>query len=211
MCSAHASIACAYDEDCPTGDVCQDPVPRYSRQRGTVIDRRTCLQWELKTGVVGAAADLSDPHNVNNAYTWSTGTPWSFDGTAASDFLAKLNAPPGFAGFTDWRLPAAEWVAPAPSQGPGCSRLSYGRDCLKGTTKSQGDFNLSPRDELPALVGVSDIIGPTTPDCYFSSSTDPNNSEDVLVLSFSTGSNSVIAGSAPKTVECFVRAVRGGP
>jgi len=76
---------------------------------GTVTDRRTGLQWEMKTDDAGV-------HDKDNTYTWSaTGT--KPDGPAFVDFLGELNNcveaggfPPsdvngGFAGHCDWRLP----------------------------------------------------------------------------------------------------------
>jgi hypothetical protein len=37
---------------------------------GTVTDNQTGLQWEKKTTAVGSVANLADPHDVDNAYTW---------------------------------------------------------------------------------------------------------------------------------------------
>jgi hypothetical protein len=87
---------------------------------GTVADHQTGLQWEKKTGTRGGDEDLSDPHNVNNNYSWSRtggGGGTDPDGTVFTDFLAKLNDPifgaaatqsdvtGCFAGHCDWRLP----------------------------------------------------------------------------------------------------------
>src|SRR5213594_2452598 len=44
---------------------------------GTICDSQTGLMWEKKTGTVGAAVSCGvlpgcpDPHDVNNAYTWT--------------------------------------------------------------------------------------------------------------------------------------------
>ena len=78
----------------------------------TVADTATGLLWERKTGTVGssvacetAPGGCPDPHDVKNLYRWSnTGT--AADGGVFTDFLASLNAGSGFAGHTDWRLPA---------------------------------------------------------------------------------------------------------
>jgi len=77
---------------------------------GTVTDRRTGLQWEMKT-------DDGGVHDKDNTYTWSA-TGVKPDGQAFVDFLGELNNcveaggfPPselsgGFAGHCDWRLPS---------------------------------------------------------------------------------------------------------
>ena len=49
--------------------------------------------WEKKTNA-----------NIGDAYTWSTGDPWDFDGTAA-DYINELNTEPCYAGYCNWRLP----------------------------------------------------------------------------------------------------------
>jgi len=60
---------------------------------GTVTDNETGLIWEKKTGTVGTAVNCatttcSDPHDVNNTYTWSSsGT--AADGRAFTDFLSR--------------------------------------------------------------------------------------------------------------------------
>jgi hypothetical protein len=72
---------------------------------GTLTDRMTHLQWELKTGDDGAA-NLADPHDVDNVYSWSTGVPATTlaNGTIFTSFLPALNTA-CFAGNCDWRLP----------------------------------------------------------------------------------------------------------
>jgi len=75
---------------------------------GTATDTETGLVWAQKTGTFGGSSNPADPNNANNLYTWSTGSPYLLDGTAVTQFLAALNQPPGFAGFTDWRLPVFE-------------------------------------------------------------------------------------------------------
>lgn len=66
--------------------------------KGYVKDQRTGLLWEKKT-------NDGSIHDRDNQYSWSTGAPWSFNGTAATVFLAALNTQPCFEGFCDWRLP----------------------------------------------------------------------------------------------------------
>lgn len=85
---------------------------------GTLTDKQTCRMWEKKTGVVGTP-NPSDVHDVNNTYSWSTGSPWDPDGTAFFDFLAALNGPGAFAGHSDWRLPTPDELSSIvdPTQG----------------------------------------------------------------------------------------------
>ncbi len=64
-----------------------------------VRDNVTGLMWEVKT-------DDGSTHDKDNTYTWYdgiTGVPGA--GTDTQDFIAALNTPPGFGGFTDWRIP----------------------------------------------------------------------------------------------------------
>lgn len=89
---------------------------------GTVTDTQSGLQWEQKTGTLGTPVDCSqtacsDPHEVNNIYRWCLDANHDFacdnpgnpaDGGAFTDFLAKLNTPPCFAGHCDWQLPSEE-------------------------------------------------------------------------------------------------------
>jgi hypothetical protein len=82
---------------------------------GTVTDHETALQWEQKTTTVGTGEHWADPHDVDNTYSWNAGGGgYTFpDGTAFTDFLAKLNGVSSdgvtitgcFAGHCDWRLP----------------------------------------------------------------------------------------------------------
>ena len=54
---------------------------------GTVSD--SCgLTWEQKTGTPDGSANPSDPHDVNNNYTWTAvyADPWPFDGTVKTEF-----------------------------------------------------------------------------------------------------------------------------
>jgi hypothetical protein len=64
---------------------------------GTITDNVTGLMWEKKS-------DDDSIHDVENQYTWSTGTN-NMDGTIVTTFLADLNGGGGFAGHTDWCIP----------------------------------------------------------------------------------------------------------
>jgi len=92
---------------------CPAPAPRFTDNGdGTITDTSTGLQWEKKDSFDDApdmvtcpgSASCSNPHDADNRYQWSAeGT--NPDGSAYTDFLAKLNSGGGFAGHTDWRLP----------------------------------------------------------------------------------------------------------
>jgi hypothetical protein len=129
---------------------------------GTVTDKRTCLVWEKKTGYLETGIDCpdsghwtcADPHNVSNRYLWSLGEPWLFNGPAATDFLAKLNAHPGFAGHTDWRLPSS---AGRPDWGP--------------MYETGADPELESILDCSRWPCIDPIFGPTNYFAYWSSST----------------------------------------
>ena len=65
---------------------------------GTFADRLTGLVWEKKT-------DDSSVHDVDNTYSWSTGSLVKDDGTVFTTFLNTLNDG-GFGGSNGWRLPS---------------------------------------------------------------------------------------------------------
>lgn len=106
---------------------------------GTVSDNQTGLMWEQKT-------DDRTIHDKDNFYNWSTGAPWSPDGTVYSNFLGELNGPSPFAGYSDWRLPTPEELASiVDASQPG-----------------------------PPLIDQS-AFGPTQNDGYWSGTTDPGD------------------------------------
>jgi hypothetical protein len=83
---------------------------------GTVTDLLSELVWEKKTNLDGTP-NLTDPHDADNTYTWSTGAPWKEDGTAFTSFLGTLNSSV-FAGASGWRLPTfaeLQTIVAAPS------------------------------------------------------------------------------------------------
>jgi len=149
---------------------------------GVIKDQRTGLFWEKKS-------DDGSIHDWDNTYTWSTGDPWNFDGTAATVFLATLNTAPCFGGFCDWRLPTRFELE---------TILDLG--------------NVNPA--VPAVFNTSCTAGCTVTTCsctrssyYWSSSTYPGNSGYAWGVGFFNGS--VVYFS--KTDSWFVRAVRTGP
>jgi hypothetical protein len=76
---------------------------RFMNNGATVTDNLTTLVWEQKDNVDGAE-NLSDPHDADNHYPWST-TSNDEDGPAFTSFLGALNSGGGFAGANGWRLP----------------------------------------------------------------------------------------------------------
>jgi len=159
---------------------------------GTITDTSTGLMWEKKS-------DDGSIHDKDNLYTWSGasyGTTNVLDGTAATTFLAALNAGGGFAGHTDWRLPNRkeleslvnlEIAHPAPSTfaafNTGCGVNSSGFPGCTVTTCSC-----------------------TVPSGYWSSSTYAGYPQFAWGVDFSGG----LVGAVGKDGVLYVRAVRGG-
>jgi len=158
--------------------------PRFEDRGLTVFDHETGLEWEKKT-----RTNNGDIHDIDNRYTWSTGTN-NPDGTAFTVFLAALNGGEcigasadatsvsngGYASHCDWRLPTV-------------SELRTIQDCSHG---------------YPC---VDPIFGPTQLNNYSSSSNHANLPGYAWNVNF--GFLSVTPGY--KTYGNFVRAVRGGP
>jgi hypothetical protein len=114
---------------------------------GTVTDHVTGLQWEQKDNLDNVVND-ADPHDADNTYTWCSGgfglnctnSANPPDGTAYTDFLAKLNAGTSgnaiatsgcFAGHCDWRVPTITelqtiLLAPYPCGTTPCINPAFG-------------------------------------------------------------------------------------
>jgi len=83
---------------------------------GTICDHQTGLMWEQKDAADGVP-DINNPHDVDNVYTWTSTADGDYtnpDGTAFTDFLARLNgeaadtpASEQLGGYNDWRLPTS--------------------------------------------------------------------------------------------------------
>lgn len=152
---------------------------------GTVTDLATGLMWEKKTTTPGSSENHADPHDVDNFYTYSaTGT--APDGTVFTEFLARLNTPPCFAGHCDWRLPRVN---------------RYGDPAELETLVDVGScaWDLSSACIFPAL-------GPTRVSGY-SSDTPGGGPEVVSICSFIVGE----LKSYPKLKSLPARAVRSTP
>lgn len=165
---------------------------------GTVTDRQTGLQWEQKTTDVGSGVNLSNPHDVDNLYTWTTvGGP---DGTVFKSFLAGLNNGAtgvgncvgdgttqvgGFAGHCDWRLPTiTELKTIADTTVQGCGS---GTACI---------------NPIFGPTGVIDDNG-----LYWSATPASGNNNFILAVNFSDGSFPSVAAAGGGVA---ARAVRGG-
>jgi hypothetical protein len=185
-------------------EVVRDPnAPRFEDcGDGTVADHQTGLQWEKKTGTVGAGilcetAGCPDPHVVNNWYEWSkTGT--DPDGNAFTDFLARLNgefdptAATGwcFADHCDWELPKIselQTILIGPDAAPGQATTCSAAPCID-----------------PAFAAIG---GPTgSSDCW-SASTVAGYPNDAWDANFNVG---VVVNYVGKASHIYVRAVRAG-
>jgi hypothetical protein len=206
-CSVTTAQACAYATDCPSGETCVAPTPRFvDNGNDTITDRRTCLVWEKKTGTVGSpvfctsASVCPDPHDVNNVYKWSTGSPpWNFvDGTAATVFLKQLNDA-AFAGHTDWRLPTSAGITTLPT----------------GSDPELESILTAPYPNCQSSPCIDPIFGPTVANYYWSSSTRAPSPIFAWGVYFDTGdTGNTDTGNTVldyKYYDGFVRAVRGGP
>jgi hypothetical protein len=167
---------------------------------GTVVDHKTGLQWEKKTGTVGSGvvcetAGCPDPHIVNNLYIWSnTGT--DPDGGAFTDFLARLNgeydphaATGCFADRCDWRLP----------------KISELQTILIGAEAAPGQATTC--SAAPCIdPGFAAVGGPTMSSYHWSVSTDAGDPTLAYYVAFEVG----LVSKFFKTQGHWVRAVRAG-
>ena len=177
----------------PTPTPCAVHAPYTDNGDGTVSD--SCgLIWEKKN-------DNGGVHYVNNEYTWSTGSPWSLNGTVKTDFLDQLNCEGAYAGGGctpwlggGWRLPSIIELGGQEIGGytgggivdsmvPGCNVYPYSTAC------------------------IDPVFGPTRAAWYLSSSPSQANSSSVWVADFYNG----LVFNYVKTRAIYARAVRNAP
>jgi hypothetical protein len=179
--------------------VCADaeqPRPRFvDNGDGTITDHETGLMWEKK-GTLGNATlcldptDCPNPHDVNNAYSWTnifTPGDTAPDGSLFTNFLQRINTALStstdgvtvkdvcFAGHCDWRIPNVAELKTIPNCGAS-------GPCIDPT------------------------FGPAQASIYWSSTTDAAHAISVWIVSLDgVGVTTFTKGGA-----IFARAVRGG-
>ena len=155
---------------------------------GTITDNMTGLMWEKKDESGGI-------HDKDNRYRWcDVGADTecdSFDmaGPLVTGFLATLNSGPGFAGYTDWRIPNLNEL----------TTLRRARRIPSWATYVEFDNGCTPGCTV------------TTCSCtwwteYWSSSTSAAFPPYAWTLKIGDG----LTSPQPKEYSQYVRAVRGG-
>lgn len=130
------------------GTICDNP--RFGvNGDGTVLDRLTGLQWEIKT-------DDGGIHDKDDLHTWSAAGS-AADGTAYATFLATLNGGTCFAGQCDWRLPTRAELLTILAEGYYCSA----NPCIDpsfGPTIGAGYWTSTTSASFPPFAWVVDFV-----------------------------------------------------
>ena len=135
----------------------QPPAPQKLVDNGndTLTDAQTGLIWEKKTTVVGSGANLRDPRDVDNTYTWEV---------AIGDWIDQMNGrlianaeDAGFAGYSDWRLPTlAELQTIVDPRAPGRINAMFG-------ATAAAPYWSASRRALGPSIGWYVLFGPDIP------------------------------------------------
>jgi len=180
---------------------CPPPGPRFTDNGdGTITDTKTGLQWEKKDSkdveeppepiVCPGAPTCANPHDADNRYTWSAGPAGQPDGSAYTDFLAKLNSAGGFAGHTDWRLPTVVELQDPVDHGqsdPAVDKAVFDKLCTPTCTVT--------------------TCSCTVPDAYWSATPVVDLPNSAWTVNFIRG---IVTYYDDTTLPLYVRAVRGG-
>jgi hypothetical protein len=140
-----------------------DILPNYLRwlDYGTeVYDRVTGLWWEKKT-------DDGGIHDKDNAYTWSTASPWGPTGTAFTTFLNTLNGGATGVGnctsadgvsmgdtHCNWRLPTAAELQTILLEPYPCSTNPCIDQTVFGPTLSADYWSATTKDGVPHFAWI---------------------------------------------------------
>ena len=146
-----------------------------------MTDNLSNLQWEKKS-------NANDLHDKDSTFSWSnSGT--AGDGSAYISFLQPLNSP-GFAGFSDWRLPTLVELQSIIADFS-CRRMFGGSSCICA---------ISPciDTELDATTTLASV--------YWTATTAIAAPTEAGTVTFDTGG----IGAATKTGAAYIRAVRFG-
>ena len=160
---------------------------------GTVTDAQTGLMWEKKGHLDGVpvactnAGVCPDPHDADNQYTYSSGSPTGPPGTAYAVMLVQLNTGGGFAGHTDWRLPTLAELQ---------SIVDYG-DASGPVTNALFDSGCTP-----SCTGIGCSCAAT--DLHWTNDLVSSISGNAWLVDFSDGS----ALNDTRDTDYYVRAVR---
>lgn len=146
---------------------------------GTITDNNTGFMWEKKILLNGRfGADPDNPHDADNQYTWR----------GAFGLIARLNSPPCFANYCDWRLPNIKELQ---------SIVNY------------GNAGLAVSEVFNTPDCASNPNGSCTSDFWYWSSTTDANGAHMFNSWLITGDSGSIFSEFNKD-DFKVRAVRGG-
>lgn len=168
----------------PTTGPTATPTPRFlDNGNGTITDTTTGLMWEKQS-------DDGGLHDKDARYSWSLSGSTGPNGTTFSAFLPTLNAT-RFGGYKDWRLPTLQELQTLVSRGAGTPGMplvpaAFNNNCRPGCSVTQCSC--------------------TTALNYWTVTPNPAYDQQAWYVLFNTGDS----GVAFKTLEFYVRAVRGG-